>query len=316
MRLNHVSLAVADRERSAAFYGEHFGLTRRVHDDEHLLILGSEDGSLLALSDAAVPPGMPPTNHFGFQVPDAADVHRARERFAAAGVTEAEWQDSHGFVRVQVFDPDGYRVELFCLQSRQEVEISGELIGRLSEVDADRQSFQFTDRSGGKVPGAFSRRGLFAGIKGATDRTPDAPFVRLSCTYLTDLESNVTSVRDVDEVEILVGTDDPLGPRLRELLALPRGWRDGEGQAIAVEAIERVRDFAAELDEEDAAGLSLFPTLDGGVRVERQIAGRRWSLEVEDGEVTVTTIGDDGPDVQDASSLSKAGVSLPAFLDG
>ncbi len=37
MGLNHVALTVADRERSAAFYAEHFGLTSRIHEDEHLL---------------------------------------------------------------------------------------------------------------------------------------------------------------------------------------------------------------------------------------------------------------------------------------
>jgi catechol 2,3-dioxygenase-like lactoylglutathione lyase family enzyme len=31
--LNHVSLTVEDRERSAAFYAEHFGMTRTLHDD-------------------------------------------------------------------------------------------------------------------------------------------------------------------------------------------------------------------------------------------------------------------------------------------
>lgn len=114
MPLNHVALTVADRERSAIFYGEHFGLTERVHDDEHLLILGAGDGSLLALSEGDVPAGLPRTNHFGFQLSDAADVHSARERLRAAGVPETEWQDDHGFVRVQVTDPDGYRVELFA----------------------------------------------------------------------------------------------------------------------------------------------------------------------------------------------------------
>jgi catechol 2,3-dioxygenase-like lactoylglutathione lyase family enzyme len=49
--LDHVALTVADRERSAAFYGEHFGLTDRVHDDEHLLILSGPGGGLLALSE-------------------------------------------------------------------------------------------------------------------------------------------------------------------------------------------------------------------------------------------------------------------------
>ena len=61
MLLNHVSLTVGDREASAAFYGEHFGLTERVHDDEHRLILGAPDGSLLALSEGPVRPGCRPT---------------------------------------------------------------------------------------------------------------------------------------------------------------------------------------------------------------------------------------------------------------
>ena len=61
MPLDHVALTVSDRERSAAFYGEHFGLTERVHDDEHLLILGDGGGSLLALSTgAAAAEGLPP----------------------------------------------------------------------------------------------------------------------------------------------------------------------------------------------------------------------------------------------------------------
>ncbi|MDQ3850465.1 MAG: VOC family protein [Actinomycetota bacterium] len=111
--LNHVGLTVSDRERSAVFYGRHFGLTERVHDDEHLLILGSPDASLLALSPGPVPDGLPDT-HFGFQVEDADEVRSARERLLEAGVTELEWQDDDGFVRVQVADPDGHRVELFA----------------------------------------------------------------------------------------------------------------------------------------------------------------------------------------------------------
>jgi catechol 2,3-dioxygenase-like lactoylglutathione lyase family enzyme len=110
--LNHVALTVGDREASAAFYAEHFGMTERVHDDEHFLILGSADGSLLALREGVVPQDLPRANHFGFSArPD--EVRAARSRLQAAGVTETEWQDDPDFVRVQVLDPDDYRVELF-----------------------------------------------------------------------------------------------------------------------------------------------------------------------------------------------------------
>ena len=117
MQLDHVALTVGDRERSAAFYAEHFGLVDRVHDDEHLLILGRRGGgTLLALSEGEVP-ALPRTNHFGFRLGDVEAVRVARERFRDAGVSEAEWQDAGGMFRVQVFDPDGYRVEVYAYNS-------------------------------------------------------------------------------------------------------------------------------------------------------------------------------------------------------
>jgi catechol 2,3-dioxygenase-like lactoylglutathione lyase family enzyme len=113
MRLDHVALTVRDRARSAAFYGAHFGLTDRIHDDEHLLILGSDEGALLALSEGT-PPAELDRVHFGFRALDGDAVRAARARFRAARVPEAEWQDDGKFVRVQVTDPDGYRVEVYA----------------------------------------------------------------------------------------------------------------------------------------------------------------------------------------------------------
>lgn len=115
MPLNHVALTVSDRGRSARFYGEYFGLTEIVHDDGHLLILASSDGSELALSPGPpIADALPRTNHFGFRLADEAAVRSARERFRAGGVPETEWQDDGRFVRVQVADPDGYRVEVYA----------------------------------------------------------------------------------------------------------------------------------------------------------------------------------------------------------
>jgi catechol 2,3-dioxygenase-like lactoylglutathione lyase family enzyme len=112
--LNHVALTVGDRERSARFYSRHFGLSERMLDEEHLLVLGSRDGSVLALREGPAPVAQPPGNHFGFQLADLDQVRAARVRMREAGIAEAEWEDGHGLARVQVVDPDGYRVELFA----------------------------------------------------------------------------------------------------------------------------------------------------------------------------------------------------------
>jgi catechol 2,3-dioxygenase-like lactoylglutathione lyase family enzyme len=115
MPLNHVALTVSDREASAMFYGEPFGLTERIYEDEGLRCGGAADGSELALSNGRpIADLLPRTNHFGFRLADEAAVRAARERFRAAGVSETEWQDDGRFVRMQVADPDGYRVEVYA----------------------------------------------------------------------------------------------------------------------------------------------------------------------------------------------------------
>jgi hypothetical protein len=68
---------------------------------------------VLALSEGAVPAGLPRTNHFGFGLEDPAQVRSARERFRRAGVTATEWQDDPGFVPVQVTEPVSGRVSRF-----------------------------------------------------------------------------------------------------------------------------------------------------------------------------------------------------------
>ena len=113
MKLNHMALTVSDRARSAGFYGTWFGLTKAVHEDDHLLILSNSNGDYLALSEGKVPLQPPRTTHFGFQADSVDAVYEIRKKFAHAGVEEAEWQEQ-GTIRVQVFDPDGYRVDVYA----------------------------------------------------------------------------------------------------------------------------------------------------------------------------------------------------------
>lgn len=113
MKLNHVALTVSDRKVSAAFYEYWFGFDKSVHEDDHLLILSNSNGDYLALSEGKVPLQPPRTTHFGFQADSVDAVYEIRKKFADAGVEEAEWQEQ-GTIRVQVFDPDGYRVDVYA----------------------------------------------------------------------------------------------------------------------------------------------------------------------------------------------------------
>lgn len=112
MKLDHVALTVTNREISAQFYGKFFGMNDRIHNDEHLLILSNGQGDLLALSTGLKQFELPRTNHFGFRAPDKDSVLSLRRKFQDAGVTETEFAEQ-GPTRVQVLDPDGYRVEVY-----------------------------------------------------------------------------------------------------------------------------------------------------------------------------------------------------------
>jgi len=113
VKLDHVALTVTNREISAEFYGKFFGMNDRIHDDEHLLILSNSQGALLALSTGLKEFELPRTNHFGFRAADKDAVLLLRNKFQDAGITETEFTE-HGPTRVQVLDPDGYRVEVYA----------------------------------------------------------------------------------------------------------------------------------------------------------------------------------------------------------
>lgn len=111
-KLNHIALTVSNRAHSAKFYGDYFGLTDAIHEDDHLLILSDGSGGLFALSVGTPDATWKRTTHFGFELENAQAVRALRQTFADAGIAKAEWQES-GPTRVQVFDPDGYRVEAY-----------------------------------------------------------------------------------------------------------------------------------------------------------------------------------------------------------
>ena len=207
------------------------------------------------------------------------------------------------------------RRHLVRIASPEDIRIDGTLIGRLGAFHANKQQFEFADRSGARVTGAFTQAGLFPELKELTDRDADAAFVKLTCTYSTDIGGHLSAIEDVDDIETIVGPCEPLGRVLRDLLQLRDGWHDGHGSALDLAAVEWVRDFAADLPEEWLRNFSVFPTLEGGALVERQVDGNRWSVEIDPaGDVIVAVYLDGETRVFQASGPEPVVQSLEEFL--
>jgi catechol 2,3-dioxygenase-like lactoylglutathione lyase family enzyme len=112
--VDHLALAVSDRERSRRFYETYFGFDgapAREYDDG-VLMLYNADGFALALGPTAEPVHVPHFLHFGTGVQSADEVRSFARRLRADGIPIVEEWDEPDYVSVKCRDPDGYVVEL------------------------------------------------------------------------------------------------------------------------------------------------------------------------------------------------------------
>ncbi|CAB4897690.1 unannotated protein [freshwater metagenome] len=207
------------------------------------------------------------------------------------------------------------RRHLVKITAEDNIQIDGELVGRVTQLRPNLQDFHFLIRGGARVTGKYHQQSRFEELRPVVDADDKAAFVRLACTFSKDSLGRVAAIDDVREVETVVGSEDAMAAELRGLLELEAGWHDGAGAAPTEAAVEWARDFAAELNVSTDA-LGLFPTLEGGVLAEMQIDARRWSLEVEpDGSPFVASAGpDEAPSVSEPGGAADAARALEAFL--
>ena len=107
--MQHLALAVTDRDRSQRFYETYFGFdaTPPREYDGDVLMLYDADGFSLALVPANGPIRLPPFLHFGSHAGSPDDVRALRARLAADGVPIVEEWDEPEYVSVKFADPDG-----------------------------------------------------------------------------------------------------------------------------------------------------------------------------------------------------------------
>jgi catechol 2,3-dioxygenase-like lactoylglutathione lyase family enzyme len=110
--MDHLALAVSDRERSRRFYERYLGFRRSREVDDGVLMVYDEGGFALALGPTDEPIAVPSFLHFGTGLDSAGDVRAFRARLDADGVEIVGFWDEPEYVSVKFRDPDGYVVEV------------------------------------------------------------------------------------------------------------------------------------------------------------------------------------------------------------
>jgi catechol 2,3-dioxygenase-like lactoylglutathione lyase family enzyme len=123
--IHHITLLVADVERSMAFYRNVLGLRlvkQTVNEDDRgarHLIFGDEEGRPGTLITCLEYPdldegtvGRGSTHHFALAVESEAELAAWRDYLVASGIPATEVMDRTDFKSVYVRDPDGHIVEI------------------------------------------------------------------------------------------------------------------------------------------------------------------------------------------------------------
>jgi glyoxylase I family protein len=123
--IHHITLLVADVERSLAFYRNVLGMRlvkQTVNDDDRSarhLIFGDEEGRPGTLITCLEYPeldegtvGRGSTHHFALAVESEAELEAWRDYLSSRGVAATEVLDRSDFKSIYVRDPDGHILEI------------------------------------------------------------------------------------------------------------------------------------------------------------------------------------------------------------
>lgn len=119
----HLSLNVADVERSVVFYEAFFGVPVHKRRSGYANFDLNDPPLKLALQEQAPQSGVGPLNHLGIQVPTLKQVEAARDRLIAARLATFDERDVTCCYALQdkvwVHDPDGNAWEVYVLLDDQ-----------------------------------------------------------------------------------------------------------------------------------------------------------------------------------------------------
>lgn len=109
--LDHLSIPVADIDRSLAFYRDVMGMTLAWRDESIAVVKAG--GTELALNLTGTLQGLDPALHFGFRTGALDDVLRWAAYLREQAVPGVRLETRPGVAQVYFTDPDGYTLEIY-----------------------------------------------------------------------------------------------------------------------------------------------------------------------------------------------------------
>lgn len=147
--------------------------------------------------------------------------------------------------------------------------VDGVLVGQITALDTNDLTLSITDLRGHIIPASYTDDALTPDIKEVFDRYDLAPIVRLDCTQLIASNEDIKKVEDIRSIDVMISTEDiPGRERLLELLRLEKGWLDGEGESIDLQAVERTRDLLEDARKYNLPEPGIFPRTDGSIQIQ------------------------------------------------
>lgn len=161
------------------------------------------------------------------------------------------------------------------------------LVGRITEVDAEKATYRFESLRHGTLIGHYDRESsLLDDIRAVLNSETEAPILRVEGQLQHRRDGRAFRFTETVAVEEFVLGNEPWAPRLIELAQLTSGWSDGvAGSPIVVTALEGANSILSAIV---AAGLptpGIFPAEEGGVLLEWATLEAVRSVEITaDGE--------------------------------
>lgn len=155
------------------------------------------------------------------------------------------------------------------------------LVGRITEVDADKSTYRFASLQYGPIIGHFKNNPeLITDIRAVTDAEAVGPVLRVE-GELQFREGLPWRFKSTGLVDLFAAGDEVWSARLIEFGQLTSGWGDeGAGKPIEFAALDAAKKILESLGESGLPLPAAFPTEDGGVILEWATSASVRSIEI------------------------------------